>query len=277
MKSGSQAFDGQTVYMTGGSSGIGLAIAKVMAAQGAHLVLIARRPDKLQAAQSALERLRGRRAQRIATVPLDVADHGAVERTMAQAIASFGAPDILVNSAGTLKHANHFRHITYDQFDEVIRVNLYGVRNVTHALLDALQAQRGHIVILSSFAGLSGMFGYTAYGASKAALVGFAESLRYEVKPMGISVSLVCPAEVATPMLDDEVHTLPAEGRAMKNLPGRLDPDRVAHAVVDAIRKRRFWVMPGIRAPFMFLLHRLSNGRITRAVADAVVRRAVRR
>lgn len=270
-------FEGKLVYITGGSSGIGLAMARLLASRGARLVLLARNGKKLEAARKEVEASRLSPSQSVRTLSVNVADHRDVIRKTRAAVEKFGLPDVLVCSAGTNKWADHFANITHDRFDEVIRTNLYGVRNVTHALLGPLKEKKGHVVILSSAAGLFGMFGYTAYGTSKAALLGFADSLRYELKPLGINVTVVCPPEVDTPMNLDEAKTLPAEGRAVKDLGGMLTPDFVARVIVEAVAKRKYLVIPGFQTRFLYFMHRLTNGWITRVVADAVIAGARRK
>jgi 3-dehydrosphinganine reductase len=269
-------FEGKTVYITGGSSGIGLETAKLFASLGADVLLIARDKKKLAHAAQIVSDARMSGSQRVSSVSVDVGDDRSVRRAMAAAVKSFGPPDILVNSAGINKYADHFGSITADEFDEALRINCSGVRNVTAALLEPLKERRGRVVILSSMAGLFGMFGYTAYGASKAALVGFAESLGYELRPLGMSVTLVCPPEVDTPMNLDEAKRLPAEGRAVKSISGFLMPDYVARVIVKAVAKGTFFVIPGFSSRFLYLLHRYTNGRLSRMISDAVIRKARR-
>jgi 3-dehydrosphinganine reductase len=265
------SFDGKMIYMTGGSSGIGLEMGKIFTAKGADLLLLARNTEKLQTARLAMEPFRRHPAQRIETLSVDVADLQDVEAKMQTALADFGAPDILINSAGINKYADRFENITYDMFDEVIKINLYGPRNMIHTLLPAMKTKRGHIVILSSAAGLFGMFGYTAYGTSKAALLGLSDSLRYELKPMGMAVTVVCPPEVDTPMNIDEAKTLPPEGRAVKSLSTLMTPEDAARVIVAAIARKQYLFIPGTSTRFLWLLHRLTNGLLTRATSDAVI------
>ena len=266
-----KSFAGKMVYITGGSSGIGLEMGKLFSAGGADVLLLARNLDKLQEAARAVENSRLSPGQKIGTLSVDVADHVDVDRKMTAALERHGAPDILVNSAGINKYADHFENITHAMFDEVIKTNLYGTRNMISALLAAMKPRKGHIVILSSAAGLFGMFGYTSYGTSKAALLGFADSLRYELRPLGMKLTVVCPPEVDTPMNLDEARTLPAEGRAMKNLAGIMSPEYAAAPIVKAVAKGQYLCIPGPLTRFLYLMHRLSNGRLTRATSDATV------
>lgn len=274
-----KSFDGKMIYITGGSSGIGLEMGKLFAAQGAELLLIARNAQKLEEARQAMERLRLRPSQRIGVLSVNIADLADVESKMATALATYGAPDILINSAGINKYADHFENITAAMFDEVMRINLYGPRHMIHTLLPAMKAKRAHVVILSSAAALFGMFGYTAYGTSKAALLGLADSLRYELKPLGMPLTVICPPEVDTPMNIDEAKTLPREGRAVKGLGGFMTPEYAARVMVQAIAKEQYLFIPGASTRFLYLLHRLTNGAVTRLTSDIVIwvtRRALR-
>ena len=270
-------FTGKLVYITGGSSGIGLACAKELAVLGADVALLARNPETLRTTAEDVKAHRQGHSQNVFVVSVDVSDPVDVEAKMAWAVAEFGAPDILINSAGINKYANHFDRITADMFDEVMKTNVYGVRHVTAALLAPMKPKKGHVVILSSAAGLFGMFGYTAYATSKAALLGFAESLRYELKPLGMTVTVICPPEVDTPMNVEEAKTLPPEGRAMKSMAGLLTPEYTANTIIKAISRKKFFCIPGFTTSFLYFFHRLTNGRVSRIVSDVVVRIARRK
>ena len=262
----------KVVFITGGSSGIGLATARELVRYGADVVLIARDSEKLDAAKNSLGALKLVPDQTVDVISMDVGNPAEVNEKMKSAVEAFGAPDILINSAGINKYSDHFENITGEMFSEVMNTNVNGVRNVTHALFPAMKEKKGHIVILSSAAALFGMFGYTAYGTSKAALMGFAESLRYELAPLKMPVTVVFPPEVDTPMNLDEAETLPAEGRAMKSMAGLLMPDYVARVIVKAIARRKYFVIPGFQTRFLYFFHRLTNGVISRVVADLLVK-----
>ena len=264
-------FEGKLIYITGGSSGIGLEMGKIFASRGADLLLIARNEQKLHQARQAMEMLRLKPAQKTGIMSVDVSDLADVQEKMGIALKEYGPPDILVNSAGINKYADHFENITPAMFDEVMKINLYGPRNMIYTLLPAMKAGKGHIVILSSAAGLFGMFGYTAYGTSKAALLGLSDSLRYELKPLGMKLTVVCPPEVDTPMNLDEAKTLPQEGRAVKGLGGFLTPEYAAMVIVKAIERENYLFIPGASTRFLYLLHRLSNGWLTRLTSDLVI------
>jgi len=270
-------FSNQLAFITGGSSGIGLETAKLLAEQGCRLVLMARGDAMLKKACQSIEPHLRRNTQSINWIAMDVSDHADVQRKIIEAVERFGIPDILINSAG-IGTADYFENISYEQFDRAMKINVYGTRNTVSAILPFMkQKGHGHIVNISSLAGLIGMFGYSLYGTTKFAVVGFSECLRGELKRFNIRVTLVCPPEVQTPFLEAESKTLPPESRAVKNLAGLLTPQQAAGAIVRGIRKKKFLVVPGAAARFLFLQHRLSNGILTRAPSDWIAAWGARR
>ncbi|MBN2080451.1 MAG: SDR family oxidoreductase [Spirochaetes bacterium] len=269
-------FNNKRVYITGGSSGIGLALARHLASLGAHLLLFARDAKRLETARAAVEAERVDGDRRIAAMPLDVSDEGAVRKTIPRAVRDFGAPDIVINSAG-IGSADHFENITYENFDRVMKINLYGTRNVIAASLPHMKERGGSLVIISSMAGFLGMFGYTAYATSKFALVGFSECLRSEVKRFGIRVHLACPPETDTPFLAEESKTIPPESRALKDMVGLLPADYVARYILRGIARDAYLIMPGAKARFLYHLNRFSPGWMSRMIADTTVARVARK
>ncbi|MFP4446234.1 MAG: SDR family oxidoreductase [Desulfosudaceae bacterium] len=268
--------NGKLAYITGGSSGIGLETAFLLAAGGCGLVLFARNRDKLEEACREIRRKVPGHGL-VAAVSLDVADNDNVQQQVAAAVQAHGIPDILINSAG-IGTADYFENITWEQFDRVVQINVYGTRNTISAVLPYMKKRgAGHIVNLASAAGLLGMFGYTLYSTTKYALVGLSECLRSELKLFNIRVTVVCPPEVKTPFIDAESQTIPAEARAVKQLAGQLTPAYVARTIVRGIRRNRFLVIPGWRARFLFFSHRLSNGFLTRLPSDLIVRWVARK
>jgi short-subunit dehydrogenase len=131
----------------------------------------------------------------------------------------------------------------------------------------------GHIVPIASSAGLYGVYGYSAYGASKFALVGLAECLRSELCGRGIRVSVCCPPEVDTPILAAEKDDLPPATRMLKNLAGTLNVDAAADALVKGIVKNRFMIIPGFRAKVFYWLKRLAPGPVFWGLPDAIVKK----
>jgi NAD(P)-dependent dehydrogenase (short-subunit alcohol dehydrogenase family) len=202
---------------------------------------------------------------------MDVSDEDDVRVGTADATARVGPPDLLINSAGIVANAR-FENLSRDVFEAVFRTNVFGMWHVTHALLPALKVRRGQIVNLASAAGLMGLYGYTAYGGSKYALVGISECLRSELRPDGVAVTVVCPPEVTTPMAAAEKATISPESSAVKQMAGVLDPTAVARTIVSGVARKRFMIIPGARVKLLYALHVISFGWLTRTVSDLVIR-----
>jgi 3-dehydrosphinganine reductase len=260
------------IFITGGSSGIGLSLARAYAGLGAHVAIFARSEEKLNAARSEIEAARRFPTQQVIAIPMDVTDEADVRTRTAEATVRIGPPDLLINSAGIVAN-DRFENLSTKTFEDLFRTNVLGLRYVTHALLPALKARRGQIVNLASAAGLMGLYGYTAYGGSKYAVVGISECLRSELKPDGVAVTVVCPPEVTTAMVATEARTISPESRAVKRMAGVLDPDAVARTIVRGVARKRFRIIPGARARLLFVVHSLSLGWLTRTVSDLVIRR----
>ncbi|CAD7839111.1 MAG: hypothetical protein [Olavius algarvensis Delta 4 endosymbiont] len=263
----------RSVYITGGSSGIGLAAARHVAARGAHVGLFARDPDKLAGAAETVRNACAQEDQTVYSSAMDVSDRDDVRAKCGQAMAEFGIPDILITSAG-IPMAGRFENTAAEHFDAVLQTNLYGTRHVIAALLPAMKARgSGHIVPVSSSAGLFGVYGYSAYGASKFALVGLAECLRSELLNHHIRVSVFCSPEVDTPLLAAEKDDLPPVTRKLKNLGGTLSVDYAAEYPVKGIIKNRFMIIPGFRAKVFYWLKRLMPLPVFWGLPDFIVKK----
>ena len=264
------------VYITGGSSGIGLAAAERMASMGAHVALFSRDRVKLAGAEKSVKAVSISDTQKVFSLSMDVSDPDDVMEKCRFALEKFGVPDILITSAG-VPMAGRFEDIGAEDFNSVIQINLYGTRHVIAALLPEMKKKgAGHILLVSSSAGFYGIYGYSAYGASKFALVGLAECLRGELLNHGIRVSVLCPPEVDTSMLEIEKKALPPPTRALKNLAGTLPVNFVAKALVRGIVKNRFIIIPGFRAKIFYWFKRLMPTSVFWYLPDLVARIAER-
>ncbi|VVS95663.1 SDR family NAD(P)-dependent oxidoreductase [Desulfoluna spongiiphila] len=256
---------GITVYVTGGSSGIGLETARQLFDKGARVALFARGEQALTAVAEAFS---ARSDQpEVFSLPMDVSDWADVHRKIGTTVTTFGAPDVVVNCAG-VGIADHFENIDAEAFDKVLAINVSGSRNVAAATVPWLKKNKGALVLIASSAGFIPVFGYSAYSTSKFAVMGFAEVLRCELTRFGVQVSLFCPSEVDTPMLEREKPTIPKETRALKDFAGVLPVGVAAEKLIRGIEKGRFLIVPGVRTKLLYWVRRLVPGPLYRFGAD---------
>jgi len=184
-------FDGRVALITGASSGIGAALARELAAQGADLALVARRADRIEALAAEL-RARGRR---VLPVRGDVTLDGDIERAAACARTELGRIDIVVANAG-FGVAGRIDQLGLDDYRRQFETNVFGVLRTVQATLDDLRRSRGRLVLIGSVAGHVSLPGNSAYGMSKFAVRALAQSLRHELARDGIAVVLISPGYI---------------------------------------------------------------------------------
>lgn len=266
---------GEYALVTGGSSGIGLAIAAKLVGGGAHVHLVARTASTLDDARRQLEAMRSTALQQITASSCDVASESDVSALFANLRTSASLPSIVVNSAG-VSLPGYFAEISVDDFDRVMGINYLGtLRILKHAVPDMVQRRRGHILNVGSVASLLGVFGLSAYCASKFAVRGLTESLRSELKPHGVWVSLLCPPDTDTPMLAAEAALKPPETAALSKSAGVLTADQVAMAAMKGLRRHTAVIVPGLEGSFTALAQRFAPGIVER-IADRIIRSAQR-
>jgi 3-dehydrosphinganine reductase len=227
------------VIVTGGSSGIGLAIAKLYAVRGYRVSLLARHPGRLEEARAAIATLPGVDSSLIRTVSVDVASSAQTTEAVALCEASLGPCDILVASAGVVE-PRAFEAMPASVFDEQISINLLGAANAVRAVYADMKERRsGRIMMISSGAALIGIFGYTAYCASKAALTGFAEALSAEATGSGVSVSICFPPDTLTPQYRREIAQRPPEASLLMGSVKPWSAEVVAARIVGGMDRGR--------------------------------------
>jgi NADP-dependent 3-hydroxy acid dehydrogenase YdfG len=206
------ALRGSVAWVTGAGSGIGLAGALELALAGAHVVLSGRRADMLERGVASI-RANGGSAE---AVVLDVRDAAAVEAVVQGILARHKRIDILVNSAGLNNPVRFWRDQTIASWDEVVGANLSGTFYCVRAVLPAMRAQKGGVVInIASWAGRYTMpLVGAAYNGTKHAVVSLSETINMEECGNGIRACALCPAEVATPIMDRRPVPPSAEERA---------------------------------------------------------------
>ena len=243
------------VIITGGSSGIGLAIAKILANAGWKITLIARDKERLNQAISSLEAAE----DHTLSIATDVTDQSGLKQSIQKSIETFGTPDLLITSAG-IAHPGHFHELDADVFEQAMSINYFGTLNAIQAAAPAMRkAGRGNIVMISSGAALVGVYGYSAYSPSKFAVRGLAEVLRGEFKPDGVNVSIVYPPDTETPQLEQENKTKPAETFAISGNAKTWQASDVAKVILKGIEKNKFSITPGLEMSALAKIGSLIN------------------
>ncbi len=218
------------VFLTGASSGIGAALARQYAREGAQLGLFARRGDALAALATSLRPLTPE------IYAGDVRDDGALREAASDFTARHGAPDVVIANAGISRGTLTEYAEDNAGFRATFDINVLGMLYTFQPFLPAMRAVRaGKLVGIASVAGFRGLPGAGAYSASKAAAIAYLESLRVETIGSGVEVITICPGYVATPMTASNPYPMPF----------LLPVDRAAWLIVRAIAAgRRFYVLP---------------------------------
>lgn len=247
-------FEGKNAYIVGGSSGIGLSTAEILAQRGSNVIIFARGRERLEEALGSIKAKARSDRQQFAFKQLDIGKREDVDRIMGEAVEEFGPPDILINAAGRAL-PDYFENISYEQLDESMKLHLYGNWNTIKALLPYLKQRKGYIVNVSSAVAFVGVYGYTDYAASKFALMGLTESLKSELKPCGVGISILCPPDTDTPGFEVENRNKPPETVAVSEGGGLMQPEEVAQALIKGMEKGKFVIAPG-SARTIYLLKR---------------------
>src|SRR5438105_12393644 len=219
------ALDGQVAIVTGAGSGIGRETAKLLAAEGAQVVVTGRRRAPLDAVVGEIGSARGRAAARA----VDIEDREAAIGLVRWTIETFGRVDVLVNNAGYSSRARSIRWVPKDEWDGVINVNLNAVYTLTQAVLpDMIERGGGTIVTVSSAAALRpGLIGGAPYGAAKAGVRNLMGHVHNVLRAKGIRATTIMPGEVDTPILDNR--PLPPDATARATM---MRAEDVARAIL---------------------------------------------
>jgi 3-dehydrosphinganine reductase len=244
----------KVVLITGGSSGIGLAAARLLAASGAHLWLTARRADVLEAARQQVDACRLAGASPCGTQVADVSEAAQAAAAVQRVQREAGRLDVVINSAG-ITLPGYFQDLPLEEFQKQMAVNYFGTLYVIRAALpEMLKRGSGHIINISSMAGYLGVFGYSAYGASKFAVTGLSEVLRAEMKPHGIRISVAFPPDTDTPQLAFETPYKPPETKALSGTAKALPAEVVAGAILEQAARGHFLIFPGFDSRLFYIL-----------------------
>lgn len=259
--------------ITGGSSGIGFALAKALVAQGSDVCLLARSQDTLDDAKQALTESLVREDQQVHLISSDVTDYGSLSRVLNQWVQVYGCPDLVINSAG-ITYPGTFKELDIDVFRHLMDVNYFGTLYVSKILIPGMIGRgSGTIVNISSQAGFISIFGYSGYSASKFAVRALSEAMRAELKQHGIRVAIVFPPDTQTPQLEFEEPLKPIETRAISSQSGVLTAEQVADSTLTGLKKGNFIILPGLEGK---LFYRLVNlfGNLQYPILDWMAKRA---
>lgn len=232
------------VIITGGSSGIGAAVAELEAARGHRISVIARRQDLLTQQRTRLLDLFPQALIHICAA--DVTDEVGLMAAIESCEDKIGPCDRLITAAGIVEPGELITQ-PVASFRSQVECNLFGTVHAVRAVYPSMvKRQSGQIVLISSGAGLIGIHGYSAYCASKHALAGFAEALRQEARPNGIAVSICFPPDTDTPQLAAELPLRSPAAAAIVGMARSWPADRVARAIVKGADHGRFEIYPGL-------------------------------
>jgi len=268
-------FQNKLAFITGGSSGIGLALAKKLAAAGAQVWIAARDPARLVSAWQEISGLSTLSGQPGGYIALDVSKSEAVQQEISRFKTQVGLPDLVINCAGAA-HPGLFEEQTPEIFRWMMESNFFGTVHICQAFVPHMKQRGfGHIVNVSSMAGFLGTFGYTAYGASKYAVRGFSDALRLELKPCGVHVSIVFPPDTDTPQLAYESAYKPAITKHLTSTSKMLTPDRVAEITLAGVQRKAYIITPGFETTLFYYLS-AHLGNLVYPVMDLLVKQAMR-
>ena len=238
--------DGTVALITGASSGIGEATARRLAAEGAHVVILARRAERLQTLRAAIEDAGGT----VTSIPCDITDREAAERAVQSAVDTCGHLDILVNNAGA-QIQSPFAEGTVEDWELMIDVNTKGMLYVTRAALPHLrraakesERQVADIVNLSSVLGRDAWPNLSVYNLTKFGINGFTDALRQEIHHEHVRVGVVEPGSVQTELIDKNTGAMKEEVDAYFAAMEVLEPEDIADAIAYMVTRPRRMSIP---------------------------------
>jgi len=244
----------RVAIITGASSGIGKATAIALSRKGCHVVLCSRNLDKLLEIEKELSHLRNG----VISIPVDITDPESVAGLVTKTLEHFARIDFLVCSAGEYLRCPAVK-TSMTQIQHLLEVNFWGNLNCIYGVLPhMLKRGKGQIVIVSSMDAKKGIPPDAAYVASKAAISGFADVLRQELRAQGIKVTTIFPGRVNTPMISQ---------LAVPWISAKIPPEKVAKVIVKSLEKKKTEIIvPGLGPKFLVLVQTISP-----ALADWLV------
>jgi 3-dehydrosphinganine reductase len=249
--------DGKNVVITGGSYGIGLEIARVFLRQGANVFTVARNKEKLDASVEGLKK-DARSNRTVLGYSSDVGDWPRISETIKQIAADNGGIDVVINNAG-IYVPDYFERQDVEIFEKTDRTNYLGSVFTTKAALPfLLERKKSAVVFVSSAAGIKGIFGYSSYSPTKAAVLSLAEAVKSELKDKGLQVTVLCPPDVDTPGHAEELKIRPPECDALAESAGLMTASEMAEVFMEGFKKGKFMVIGGFDTKLLYRLNGIS-------------------
>lgn len=248
-------------FITGGSSGIGLELARLLASRGHPVALFARDAARLQAAVDVI-------GPAAFAYPCDVSDAEACRAAITRAIADLGAPGHAIANAG-ITVPGEFLAQPVDLHRQHMDINYMGALHFAHACAPHMEGG-ARLIFVCSAAAFFGIYGYSAYAPTKFAMRGLAEVLRVELAPRGISVTIAYPPDTDTPLLAAEAATKPEITRKITESGGKWRASDVAGLILARADRGRFTATPGLQATLLLYLHSLLGSLLRRWQAGIV-------
>lgn len=268
-------FKGKLAVITGGSSGIGLALAQQLAAFGTKIILLARHQDTIDAACQSIKK--SSPTAQVDGLVLDVSDANAVKQIFTLINNKFGVPDLLFNCAG-ITHPGEFLELSPTIFRSMMEVDYFGTLYCIQEVVPGMAARRsGVIVNISSMVGFLNIYGYSAYGAAKFAISGLTDSLRMELKPKGIQVALVFPPDTNTPQLAYEQEFKPKVTQMLSSNGGYMQPEAVASEIIKGVQRKKYVILPGLENKLIYFVSHLLGRSLIYSILDVPVLKVLKR
>ena len=261
----------KVIVITGASSGIGRELAYRLADQGAWLALVGRDAPRLEAARDECLRLGSQNGGKALSIPADVAEQSQCEALIRQTVAAYQRIDVLVNNAGISMWANFEDLTSLDMLEQIMRVNYLGSAYCTYYALPYLKQSKGQIVGVSSLAGKNGIPTRSGYAASKHAMTGFFDSLRIELAPYGVSVTMIYPGFVTTEI---RKRAFAASGEALEKSPVReaevMTVEECVQIMLKAMVKRKREVVMTLRGQAGLWMKLIAPGLVDQIALRAI-------
>ncbi|MFC4700585.1 SDR family NAD(P)-dependent oxidoreductase [Glaciecola siphonariae] len=257
-----------SILITGYASGLGRELAEQYLTKGYSLLLVDKQANpELQESLQAGASMQ----QKVHFLHVDITEPATLKQQLDYAVRKFGQIDICIHCAGILI-SKPFLHTSHDEFQTIMDINVIGTRNVVASVIPHLD-NGAQLALVASMAGISGVYGYSSYGATKFAVVGMARALQLELAALGIDVSIICPPSIDTPMVQAESRSIHPATKAIKDMAGTLTVPEAAAYIIKGLLKRKPLIIPGKRAKSIYYAERFLPSLMLRKFTQWLISR----